>query len=109
MRLAAYWDDAHLVDHFVADGNEIAGLTDLVVTAIPDRHHRVRNAPRNAPIVQTEVLVSAERPVRNDVAAEAPRDTAHALLRLCRQRRHLAIGRIDDEPRPAVPALEGSG
>src|SRR5262249_22951694 len=51
-------DDAVLVDHLVTQRDRVLALDDLVEAAVTGRHHRRRNAARDAAIVEAEILVA---------------------------------------------------
>src|SRR5580765_6772224 len=104
-------NDAVLVNHLVAERHRVLALDDLVEAAVAGRHHRRRDAARDATIVEAEILVAVERSDRVDVAADAAAKAsgrpARALAGFVCQRRNPAVWRIDDEPGRAVPAVEG--
>ena len=72
VRPAVERDHARLVHHLVADGDEAGALRDVVPVAVDSRHHRPRNAARDAADVEREVLRAVERADVVAVAA-APR------------------------------------
>src|SRR5262245_43220305 len=90
------WNDASLVDHFVNDRDETRRLNNLVAVSVDGRHHRSRDAARDAPVIETAVFPRVGWPS----PAGAPRRSASrdALSRFGSHRRDLAVGRIDDEP-----------
>jgi hypothetical protein len=92
------------MNHLVADDHRIGTLRDVVTTAVAGWHHRIRNAARDAAIVQTHVEPAIERPARVRVGAHAacasPRRSVSASW-------NTAVRWIDDEPCPAVLAIEG--
>src|SRR5215510_259874 len=75
----------------------IAGsLHNLIRIAIDGRHHRTWQPSSYAPIIQTPVFVGVSGTAH---AIAARRSTCRrALCGFGRQRRNLAVGRIDDEP-----------
>ena len=56
MRAAINRDDACVVDHLDDDGDIPRRLKNLVVVVVDPRHHRAGDAPRDAAVVQGEVL-----------------------------------------------------
>ena len=75
------------------------------------RHHRARQPSGDAPIVQAEILRAVERPAANASGdrpafvdgVDARVGRRRAILGVRPERRNPAVGRIDDEPRPAAP------
>src|SRR4029079_10095042 len=91
-------DHPVLVNHLVAQGHPVPALNELVIAAVPGRHHRTGYAARDAAIVEPEVLIAVEGADRIGVAAHTPSEAGlrpGALPRLLRQRRNLPVRRID--------------
>src|SRR5262249_39681694 len=75
--------------------------------AVAGGHHRVRDAARDAAVVEAHVRVAVERPDGIRVRTDAALRTAQTSLPFGGQRRHAAVRRIRHEPHTAVLALEG--
>ena len=104
MRAPIERNHARLVDHLVADRDGVGRLDDLVTAAVAGRHHRVRDAARDAAVVEAHVEVAVERPARVLVRADAA--GARPRVRFGRARRDLAVLGIRDEPGALVVAIE---
>ena len=115
MRAAVGRDDARIVHHLHEDHHVPGGLHYLIVIVVGDRKHRrprARAKGEQAALGEGPllgVLVQAERRrilrvVRSgDGAAPGGTGPGDSLLRLGGQRRHLSVGRVDDERRPPLP------
>ena len=104
-RPAVEGDDAGVVDHLDLDHDVVGRLQDQVVVVVAGRQHRRPHRPEHAAVVEVHVGPRVRR------AALGPRGEAGVLvrLRLGRQRRKPAVGRIDDErrlPRGRGAAIE---
>ena len=106
MRTVIERDDAGVVNHLVPDGHVTRPLHDLRRVVVDGREDHVREAARDAAIVEAHVFVAVERPDRIGVGAHTALRTAQPLLPFRRQRRDLTVGRIGDEPHAAVATLE---
>ncbi|MFS8543590.1 MAG: diacylglycerol kinase family protein, partial [Limnochordales bacterium] len=100
-RAAIQRDDARVVQHLVADGHLRRRLHDLHRIAIQRWADRARDAAGNAAVVVREILHARERPVHRAPGRLLP------LLPFERERRHLAVRRIDDVRRVAERARAG--
>src|SRR5688572_17776581 len=91
-------NDAGLVDHLVADRHDGWGLDDRVGVPIVAGHHRARQAPHDAPVVEAMVLPRIGRAP----ATPGLGTRSDPLATSRRERRDLAVRGIDHEPRAAT-------
>src|SRR5262249_39738625 len=101
---------SRLVHDFVTDCYDARSLHNLVRVAVNEWQHRSGEPSRDASIEQAEILWAIERPSAE--AAAAARPLIHEIqgivialessARFCSQCRDVAVGWIDDEPRPAA-------
>ncbi len=90
-----------LVNHLVANRDVALALHDLIGVAVNRRHHRSRQAPREAAIVQAAILPRVCRPVSEPASGVGAHGDAP--FRFGCHRRHFAVWRVDDEPSLVTP------
>ena len=94
MRTAVERNDARVVDHLGEEQSRSSGVCTIWrLLLYGTGQHHFRQAARDAALHQAPVLVGVGRPVRSGGGAARGR----ALLPLRRQRRDLAVRRIDDQ------------
>src|SRR4029434_829373 len=101
MRTAIKRDHSCLMHHLVANDDEAWSLNDVVGVAVNGRHHRARDASRDAAIVKAAIGIR----IGGSAAAPFTRLGARGLTctRLGGQRWDLSGRRIAAAPRPATP------
>src|SRR5262249_9011084 len=104
---AIQWNHAWLVQPLVPDGDKIRGLNDLETVVVLARKPGLRQAARNTPIREGQVLGTIVGALRKAAPDEAEFSSFlhHPLLRLSGVRRNSPVRRIDDQRCPVRDLL----